>query len=87
MLEFSKHAEDKLKLYETPKESVLKALKNPKYICTDTVRQSIIYILALNGGLFSVVIRENTIITVYKTDERKLNSRIRSGRWSCRNCY
>ena len=85
MLKFSKHAEDKLRLYGLIQENLLNALEKPLYICEDKEKNSVIYIVELEEKPFSVVVKDDVIITVYRTDLGKLNSRIRSGRWSCRN--
>ncbi len=82
-LEFSKHARDKIELFEIKEEEILKFLKKPKYVCEDNEKQSLVYLVDVRGKLFSMVVKEGMIITVYRTDEKKLHSRIRSGRWNC----
>ncbi|WP_459775860.1 DUF4258 domain-containing protein [Aquifex pyrophilus] len=82
-LTFSKHAKDKLELFEIREEEVLQALKEPKYVCQDNEKHSTIYLVEVRKKLFSIVVKEGVIITVYRTDEKKLHSRMRSGRWSC----
>ena len=82
-LEFSKHARDKMELFEIKEEEILKSLRKPKYVCEDNEKQSMVYLVDVRGKLFSIVVKEGMIITVYRTDEKKLHSRIRSGRWNC----
>ncbi len=82
-LEFSKHAKDKMELFEIKEEEILKALRKPKYVCEDNEKQSTVYLIDVGGKLFSIVVKEGMVITIYRTDEKKLNSRIRSGRWNC----
>jgi len=82
-LEFSKHARNKMELFEIKEEEILKSLRKPKYVCEDNEKQSTVYLVNVRGKLFSIVVKEGIIITVYRTDEKKLHSRIRSGRWNC----
>ena len=82
-LKFSKHAKDKLELFEIKEKDLIESLRKPKYICEDNERNSVVYVLYIGEMLFSVVVKENTVITIYRTDEKKLYSRIRSGRWNC----
>ncbi|RTZ69943.1 MAG: hypothetical protein DSZ30_01590 [Aquificaceae bacterium] len=85
-MKFSKHAKDKLNLYGTTEEVLQEALRKPLYICRDYEKFSTVYIVELKGKIFSVVVKDNTIITIYRTDLNRLNSRIKSGRWNCWSC-
>ena len=82
-LKFSKHARDKMELFEIKEEEILKFLKKPKYICKDNEKKSTVYLVDVRGKLFSIVVKKDMIITVYRTDEKKLHSRKRSERWNC----
>ncbi len=82
-LNFSKHARDKIELFEIEDKEILNALKRPKYVCVDNEKQSIVYLVEIKGKLYSVVVKESVIITIYRTDRKKLHSRIRGGRWNC----
>jgi len=72
-----------MELFEIREEEILKSLRKPKYVCEDNEKQSKVYWVDIRGKLFSIVVKESMIITVYRTDEKKLHSRIRSGRWNC----
>ena len=72
-----------MELFEIKEEEILKSLREPKYVCEDNEKQSTVYLVDIRGKLFSIVVKEGMIITVYRTDEKKLHSRIRSGRWNC----
>ena len=83
-MEFSKHALEKLKLYGLDTDIVREALKTSKVTeCADTLKGSKIVVVTIDGKFFSVVIKEQVVITVYRTDLKKLNSRRRSKRWNC----
>ena len=81
--EFSKHAKDKMELFDIKEEDILKSLMKPRYVCKDNEKQSTVCLVDLRGRLFSIVVKESIVITIYRTDEKKLHSRIRSGRWNC----
>ena len=82
-MKFTKHALDKMRLFELSETEVLKGIEHPELTCTDTEKQSTIYIFRRSGKLYSVVVKEGAVITVYRTDEKRLSSRRRSGRWNC----
>ncbi len=82
-MRFTKHALDKMQLLEMSETEVLKGIEYPELICRDTEKSSTIYIFRKSGKLYSVVVKEGAVITIYRTDERRLSSRRRSGRWNC----
>ncbi len=82
-IRFSKHSLEKLRIYGIPQEELIQAIQKPKTTCKDVQRGTVIKIFELKGKLFSCIVEGDLIITVYRTDERKLYSRIRSGRWKC----
>ncbi|RMH03572.1 MAG: hypothetical protein D6699_04900 [Aquificota bacterium] len=72
-----------MNLFSLSVDEVIKALNNPVKTCFDALKNSKIYICTIRGKLYSVVVRQDVVITLYRTDETKLYSRIRSGRWNC----
>lgn len=83
MYKLSNHALEKLKLYSINQEEVIYGLKYPELVCEDEDKNSKIYICVIRNKLYSIVTKGNLVITVYKTDKRKLIARKRSGRWNC----
>ena len=83
-MKFTKHARDKMKLFSISEEEVIQGLRNPELLCNDELRGSVVYLFRVSGKLYSAVTKGDIIITLYRTDEKRLYSRIRSGRWSCR---
>ncbi len=83
-MRFSRHALDKLHIYKVSEEEVLRLLPKPVYRCLDKFKGSEILVIELDKSLYSIVVKDGLIITVYRTDLRKLYSRVRSGRWNCR---
>jgi len=69
-MNFSKHALEKITLFGITEGEVHLALTNPELTCEDIERNSKVFILKIRNRMFSI----------YRTDERKLYSRIRSGR-------
>ena len=82
-MEFTKHSLDKIHLLRLSKTEIIDAINNPDIVCEDKYKGSKVYISHIRGKLYSVVVRSDLIITVYRTDEKKLYSRRRSGRWNC----
>ena len=82
-MRFTKHALDKMRLFGLSETEILKGIEYPDLTCIDTKKQSTIYIFRKSGKLYSIVVKEETVITVYRTDEKRLSSRSRSGRWNC----
>ena len=82
-MKWSLHAREKLKLFGIEEAEVVSKLNKPYMVCYDNSRQSCIFIVELEGALYSVVEKGGLIVTVYRTDEKKLASRQRSGRWIC----
>ncbi len=82
-MRFTKHAIDKLSLFALTEEDVLEGLSNPELVCNDVLKGSTIYVFKLRKKLYSAVVKDEALITIYRTDEKKLYSRRRSGRWSC----
>jgi hypothetical protein len=83
-MKFTKHAIDKMKLFSISEEEVIRGIRNPELLCDDKLRGSTVYIFRVGGKLYSAATKGNLIITIYRTDEKRLYSRIRSGRWNCR---
>ena len=82
-MRFTKHALDKMQLLELSEAEILKGIKYPELTCMDTEKHSTIYIFRKSGKLYSIVVKEGAVITIYRTDEKRLSSRRRSGRWNC----
>ncbi len=82
-IRFTRHARDKMQLFELSEREVIKGIEDPELRCRDTEKHSMIYIFKRDGRLYSVVMKGGAVITIYRTDEKRLSSRRRSGRWSC----
>ena len=82
-MRFTKHALDKMQLLELSETEILEGVEHPELTCKDAEKRSTIYIFRRSGKLYSVVVKEGAVITIYRTDEKKLSSRRRSGRWNC----
>ena len=82
-MKWSLHAREKLRLFGIKEVEVMTKLNKPYMVCYDNLKQSRIFIIELGSALYSVVEKEGLIVTVYRTDEKKLASRQRSGRWIC----
>ncbi len=82
-MRLTKHALDKMQLFELSEEEIFKGIEHPELTCKDTEKQSTIYIFRRSGKLYSIVVKEGAVITIYRTDEKRLSSRRRSGRWNC----
>ncbi len=82
-IKFTKHVLDKITLFCITDREVLQGIENPEMVCEDTEKGSRIYLFLLKGKLYSAVVKEDTLITLYRTDQQKVYSRKRSGRWNC----
>ncbi len=83
-MRFTSHAKDKMELFSISEEEVIQGMQKPQLVCEDKLRGSTIYLFRIDGKLYTAVIKGGLVITIYRTDEKRLYSRIRSGRWSCR---
>ena len=82
-MRFTKHAQDKMQLFGLPEDEILEGIEHPELVCEDLDRGSTVYIFRRSGKLYSIVVKEGAVITIYRTDEKRLSSRRRSGRWNC----
>ncbi|MDP6778424.1 MAG: hypothetical protein QGI83_16840 [Candidatus Latescibacteria bacterium] len=82
-MHFTQHALDKLRLYGLTTEEIVDGSRDPIEDLCDTNEQSMIKIIQVGGVLLALVIDVETgnLITVYRTDERTLSNRKRTGRW------
>ncbi|MBI3582846.1 MAG: hypothetical protein HY096_02710 [Nitrospinae bacterium] len=85
-IKFSYHAEFKLILYGIEKEEVVSALNHFELKCEDTVEDSKIIIIQIRNRLFVVVLSSDSkkLITIYPTDDKTIENRIKKGRWKCK---
>jgi len=82
-MRLTKHAQDKMRLFELSEDEILKGIEYPELVCEDVDKGSTIYIFRRDRKLYTIVVKKEAIITIYRTDEKRLSSRIRRGRWNC----
>ena len=82
-MKLSEHAKSKLEIYEIPGAEIIEQCHKPIYELCDTYEETQIRIIQLRKILFAVIInnKTNTIITVYRTDIKTINNRLKNKRW------
>ena len=82
-MEFTQHSLDKLAIYGISSDIIVKEVNKAIHAFYDEKEQSQIKIISVKDKLLALVIDQVTdnLITVYRTDEKTINSRRRAKRW------
>lgn len=82
-MEFTQHALDKLEIYGISPKIIALEYKNAIHEFYDDKELSNIKIICINEILLALVIdpKNDKLITIYRTDEKTINSRRKAKRW------
>lgn len=81
---FTSHAQAKLKTYNLTEEDIEASINYIHIKINDLELNSTVSIVNINDDLFAVVYNDNGgVITVYRTDKKTVDNRIKVGRWIC----
>ncbi|PIP55333.1 MAG: hypothetical protein COX07_00505 [Bacteroidetes bacterium CG23_combo_of_CG06-09_8_20_14_all_32_9] len=82
-MKLSEHAKSKLEIYNVPGYEIIEACDKPIYELYDENEEARIKIIKIEEVIFAVVFNKKTqtIITVYRTDIKTINNRLKNKRW------
>ncbi|MBI4947073.1 MAG: hypothetical protein HY840_11810 [Bacteroidetes bacterium] len=82
-MKLSEHAKSKLEKYNVPWHEIIEACDKPLYELYDENDEAHIKIIKIKEVIFAVVFnrKTQTIITVYRTDIKTINNRLKNKRW------